>query len=302
MTIRHCLTGEEFSPAEITALLQQAAELKAIRVKGEFQPYLKFQQLALLFDKPSLRTRFSFTVAMRELGGDVIESLIDTRKPEEPEDQARVLAGYCHAIMVRTHEDASLQRMSQVSSIPIINGLSNLHHPCQILADLLTLKEAFNTLSGLRLSYVGDGNNVLHSLLLLAPAVGITVHYACPENRQPDPAILARAKDRAPGKIQGFQTPQEAVVGANAVYTDVWISMGFENQVDEAHFAAFQVNEDLMQLADAKAVFMHCLPMVRGKEVSHSLPDSPCSVIFQQSENRLHVQKALLLKLLNLEK
>jgi ornithine carbamoyltransferase len=296
--MQHLLTGEELSAVEISKLLTQATLLKRERKAGVLTPVLKSRQLALLFDKPSLRTRFSFTVAMRELGGDVVESIGDTRKAEEPEDQVRVLSGYCHAIMVRTHEDGYLKRMADFSSVPIINGLSNGHHPCQILADLLTIQEVFGSLDGLNLAYIGDGNNILHSLLLIAPMMGISIHYCCPDGRSPNENILMHAQKNVPGKIYSYTTPIAAVAGVQAVYTDVWTSMGFENQIDESEFVNFQVNEELMRLADADAIFMHCLPMVRGKEVSVSLPDAACSVIFQQSENRLHVQKALLIHLL----
>jgi len=290
------LTGEEFSPDEIKALLASAKELKQMRASGKFPQVLQGQHLAMLFEKPSLRTRFSFTVAMRELGGDIVESVSETRKKEDPEDTARVLAGYCNGIMVRTHSDTTLTRMQKVSPVPIINGLSDFHHPCQILADLLTLQEVFGDLEGLHLAYIGDGNNILHSLLLLAPQLGVHVHYCCPLGREPDQEIAQRAS--AKGAMTAHLSPASAVQKVHAVYTDVWTSMGFEDTTDENLFAGYQINEELMEKAHAKAVFLHCLPMIRGKEVSTTLPDSPASVIFQQSENRLHVQKAILIKLL----
>lgn len=298
---KHLLTGEELTVEQLNKILDKALDLKCERSKGLLRSELDKLNLALLFDKPSLRTRFSFAVAMRELGGDVIESTENTRKTEIPEDQARVLSGYCHAIMIRTYEHSTIERMSQAAKIPIINGLSNLHHPCQVLADLLTLRERFSSLQNLTLSYIGDGNNVLHSLLLIAPKLGININYCCPPSREPNEIILARSLERLDqqtGKITSFSTPQEAVKDANAVYTDVWTSMGFENQVQENVFSGFQVNEHLMRHANPQAVFMHCMPMVRGKEVSNTLPDRECSVIFQQSENRLHIQKALLLFLI----
>jgi ornithine carbamoyltransferase len=301
LNTQHFLTGKELNAQQTLALLQHALLLKKQRVAGESTPHLSGQHLALLFDKPSLRTRFSFTVAMRELGGDVVESITDTRKAEEPEDQARVLAGYCKAIMMRTHEDSYLERMAQVADVPVINGLSDLHHPCQILADLLTLLETFKELKGLTLTYIGDGNNILHSLLLMAPGLGVNVHYCCPKTRQPDSAILEEATaqlNSATGQIHFFSAPVDAVKNAHAVYTDVWTSMGFEASASEHLFDGFQVNEALMSNADPRAIFMHCLPMVRGKEVSETLADQSCSAIFQQSENRLHAQKALLLHLL----
>lgn len=290
-TVKHILTGDELSSDEISQLLHKALLLKKERVKGNSRSDLAGRQLALLFEKPSLRTRFSFTVAMRELGGDVIESIEQTRKSETPEDQARVLNAYCDAIMLRTYADSQLQRMSTMATIPIINGLSDQHHPCQALADLLTLLEVFGTLKGLTLAYVGDGNNVLNSLLLLAPKVGVTVHYCCPVGREP--MVVKSPQTRA------FSTPQAAVNNAHAVYTDVWVSMGFEEINTNVLFDGFQVNEALLKHAASDAIFMHCMPMVRGQEVSATLPDQPCSVVFQQSENRLHVQKALLIYLIN---
>lgn len=294
-------TGEEVTKSELQALLKLASKLKAARNKGQAFNYLAGKHLALLFDKPSLRTRVSFTVAMRELGGDVVESIAATRKPEDPADQVRVLEGYCHAIMFRTSDDSYLSRMQNFSSIPIINGLSDLHHPCQILADLLTLQERFGKLDGLTLTYVGDGNNILHSLLLLAPSLNIHLRYCCPSGRGPNAEIVQRAHasaQKSKGSIKACANPIFSVTRANAVYTDVWASMGFEDQVDEHVFDGFQVNEQLMSYAAKDAVLLHCLPMVRGKEVSETLPDSSASVIFQQSENRLHVQKALLVSLI----
>ncbi len=301
---KHILTGEELTKKEIESLLSDAIFLKSKRAKKEISNELNGHHLALLFDKPSLRTRFSFSVAVRELGGDVIESVESTRKTETPEDQAGVLSGYCHAIVVRTHEDSILEKMCKTSKVPIINGLSALHHPCQILADLLTLHEKFGSLQGLTLSYIGDGNNILHSLLLLAPQMGIHLHYCCPETRGPDENILEKSIEKShahSGKIKSFSSPDAAVAHAHAVYTDVWTSMGFENENNHFLFDGFQVNEALMKYALPEAIFMHCLPMVRGTEVSHTLPDQPCSVIYQQSENRLHIQKALLLHLLKNE-
>ncbi len=292
--LKHLLTGEEFSADEIKSLLSLATELKKLRKEGYGADILKGRHLALLFEKPSLRTRFSFSVAMHELGGNIVESIGETRKKEEPEDVARVIEGYCHAIMMRTSDDENLIRMAQVAKIPIINGLSDLYHPCQILADLFTLQEVFGKLEGIKLAYIGDGNNILHSLLLLAPLMGVHLHYCCPKGCQPNAEIVKRAQ----GSITAHPTPIEAVKEAHAIYTDVWTSMGFENKSDESLFEGFQVNEELMEQALPEAICMHCLPMIRGKEVSHTLPENSASRIFQQSENRLHIQKALLITLI----
>lgn len=302
---RHIKTGEELLPDEILALIELAMVLKQERRQKlkHSSEYLKGKHLALLFDKPSLRTRFSFTIAMSELGGSTIESAAPTRKQEEPEDLARVLSGYCHGIMIRTHEDRFIERMAEASRVPVINGLSQFHHPCQIFADLMTLKEIYRDLKGLTLTYVGDGNNILHSLLLLAPPLGVNIRYCCPEDYQPHSLILKRARSRMRdygSQITKCATPAEAVSQAHAVYTDVWTSMGYEaeNHEREEAFADYQVNEALMAKAAQDAVVMHCLPMVRGKEISTTLPEQKSSVIFQQSENRLHIQKALLIGLL----
>ena len=293
----HLLTGEELTGTEIQQLIDSAIYLKQQRGQAEQPRVLAGKHLALVFDKPSLRTRLSFTIAARELGGDVIESVGNSRKVEDPADQMRVLQGYCHAVMVRTFSEQTLEKMQEVARVPIINGLSDLYHPCQILADLMTLKENFGSLENLSLCYIGDGNNILHSLLLMASAVGVNVHYYCPKAHGPNARVLRNALNKQhPGAIKGFDNIKAAVAGCHAVYTDVWTSMGFES-TDERAFKGFQVNEALMQHAQAEAIFLHCMPMERGKEVSHSLPDSPCSKIFQQSENRLHVQKALLLSL-----
>jgi ornithine carbamoyltransferase len=303
LSTTHLLTGEEASVAELSQLLLLARQLKTERAKGISHAWLPGKQLALLFEKPSLRTRVSFTIAINELGGMPIEIVSSNTKHEEPEDTARVLAGYCHAVMARTMSHRTLAQMAAATSMPIINGLSDLHHPCQILADLMTLQEAYSDLRGLKICYIGDGNNILHSLLLLAPVLGVSVHYACPQGYAPNPAILQRAQDRAEGTgsvIKAFENPVGAVCGTHAVYTDVWTSMGFEKEAADRQkaFQGFQVNEALMSHALPGAKVMHCLPMVRGGEISKTLPDSPHSVIFQQSENRLHVQKALLVSLM----
>jgi ornithine carbamoyltransferase len=259
---------------------------------------LQGKTLAILLEKPSFRTKLSFQVAIESLGGRAIESISNTRKKEEPKDSIRVLNEYCDIVMLRTHDDAHLQEMANYATIPIINGLSALYHPCQVLADLLSLQEHFGALSGLTLTYVGDGNNILHTLLLLAPKVGMTIHYCCPLEHQPNAALLSSAKEHFPQQIKSYTHPLEAVREAHAVYTDVWVSMGFEHHPAEAIFQGFQVNEELMSQARQDAVFMHCMPMERGKEVSGSLPDKPCSIIFSQSKNRLYVQQALLVFLL----
>jgi carbamoyl-phosphate synthase large subunit len=290
---RHVLTGLELSTAELASILELASQLK--QDPARFSRSLIGKNLAMIFEKPSFRTRLSFTRAIQSLGGSAIESVSSTRKSEEPRDLIRVLNGYCDFVMVRTHDDKGLKEMAAYATVPIINGLSALHHPCQVLADLVTLQEYFGSLEGLTLAYIGDGNNILHSLLQLAPQLGLNINYCCPETNQPKAQILANSLARAAHLIHYQPTPQAAAGQAHALYTDVWTSMGFDKQRTEEQFADFQVNEALMALARPEAIFMHCMPMERGREVSSSLPDMPASAIFSQSENRLHVQKALLL-------
>ena len=304
---RHFLTGTELSRTELVALLELADACRSQRLKGFKRDDLSGKTVVLLFEKPSLRTRVSFAVAVQELGGMVVELNSMGRKKEEPEDTVRVLSGYCHAVMVRTHEHSILDRMAKLSKIPVINGLSDTHHPCQVLADLQTLRKRVGgnaDLKGFKLAYLGDGNNMLHSLLLLAPMLGIEVHYACPKGYQPNSLVLRKAKSRGKdggGAVVGHESPAEAVRGANAVYTDVWTSMGFEQ--DETNrdrdFAGYQLNSDLYALAAREAAIMHCMPMIRGKEITGDLVEHPNSVLFQQAENRMHAQKALLIQLLS---
>lgn len=297
----HFLTGEELSREELMSVIEAAEGLHLHRDMGRLH-YLNGKTVALLFDKPSLRTRVSFTVGVQELGGNVFELLGSQKKTEEPEDSIRVLQGMVHGVMMRTFDHTILERMVTKATIPIINGLSDSHHPCQALADLLTIFQRFGSLKGKKLAYIGDGNNVLHSLLLLAPFLGVDVHYACPEGYQPDESILARARQRAlvgGAKIKKFRTPALAAKGAHVLYTDVWTSMGQEKDNSERvkAFEGYQINLDLLKLAHPTAIVMHCLPMVTGQEITREVVEHPASAIFQQSENRLHAQKALMIGL-----
>jgi ornithine carbamoyltransferase len=209
-----------------------------------------------------------------------------------------------HGVMMRTFDHSVLERMVSKATIPVINGLSDSHHPCQAIADLLTIYQQFGKLKGVKLCYIGDGNNVLHSLLLLAPFVGVDVHYACPEGFQPDAEILARARQRAlkgGGKIKKFKTPQLAAQGAHVLYTDVWTSMGQESENAERLkvFEGYQINRELLGIASPSAIIMHCLPMVKGQEITAEMVEHRASRLFQQAENRLHAQKALMIGLFN---
>ncbi len=300
--IKHFLTGEELSQSELMQLLNTAELMKINRDHLADKP-LAGKSIALLFEKPSLRTRLSFTVGIQELGGEAVELVASQQKNEEPEDVIRVLQGMVHGLMLRTFSHDVFGKMAKYATIPIINGLSDSHHPCQALADLLTLKQRFGRLQGLKLAYLGDGNNVLHSLLLLAPFLGVSVNYACPAKYQPDAGILARALRRAKmagAKIEAFGSPSAAVHDCHAVYTDVWASMGSESEAHEREqiLKPYQLNLKLFKQARPDAVAMHCLPMVREKEITSQVADHARSVLFEQAENRLHAQKALLKHLL----
>lgn len=318
----HFLTGEELSQAELLALLQTAEALRKSRGSARgaaasktasiagtaadsavnLPKVLTDKTVALIFEKPSLRTRVSFTVGVQELGGTVIELASSQKKNEEPEDAIRVLQGMVHGVMLRTFDHATLERMVSKATIPVINGLSDSHHPCQALADLQTLLQRHGRLQGLKLAYIGDGNNVLHSLLLMLPFLGVDVHYACPEGYGPDAEILARAKKRASeggAVIRAFATPAEAVSGVDAIYTDVWTSMGMESEYAKRLqvFEGYQVNAGLLAKANASAIVLHCLPMVKGQEITADVVEMPQAALFEQAENRLHAQKALMIGL-----
>ncbi|AJI47125.1 ornithine carbamoyltransferase [Francisella philomiragia] len=293
LSFNHLLSGAEITTKDFENIIQIAQDMKTNPQK--YNNALKDKIIALIFDKPSLRTRFSFSAAIIEMGGNLIESVSASRKNEQPKDFIRVIQNYCSAVVIRTFADSDVEEMVSYSKVPIINALTDLYHPCQTLADLLTLKEVFGSLDSLKIAYIGDSNNILYSLLLLANTIGLEVHYACPKGHKPDQKILDQLQDLS--IVKGFDDPKEAVKGCDAVYTDVWCSMGFEPTAEDA-FVGFQVNKELMSYANDNAIFMHCMPMERGKEVSEDLPDDKCSAIFQQSLNRKFVQKALLYILL----
>ncbi|HEX3682309.1 MAG TPA: ornithine carbamoyltransferase [Bryobacteraceae bacterium] len=296
--LRHDL---DLSTESLTELLELTQQIKQSRQR--FASALKGRYVSLLFEKPSLRTRMTFELAVKQLGGDCVvqTGMIGDREPLK--DVARNLARWTDAIVARTFSQATLDELARWSGIPVVNALSDLYHPCQALADMFTLKEQFGRLRGLKLAYVGDGNNVVHSLLLCCARLGIHCSVATPPDYQPKPEIVELAVElaRASGaKIEIASNPAAAVRGADAVYTDVWTSMGQESEADERKriFAPYQVNEALLAQARKDTLFMHCLPAKRGQEVTDGVMESAQSVVFEQAENRLHVQKALLLLLL----
>ena len=299
---RDCLTLAEFASSEVAQILDEAVKIKALqKSRIPYRP-LRGKTLAMVFQKPSNRTRVSFEVGMYQLGGHALSlspQEIQMGKRETPSDTGRVLARYIDAIMVRTFDHGELEELAGAADVPVVNGLSDAHHPCQALADLLTVREEFGTLEGLKIAYVGDGNNVAHSLAIACALTGAELAVAHPENHGPDPGVIETAtKLGAAPLLTG--DPREAAEGARVVYTDVWASMGQEAEAAERRerFAPFQVNEDLMDHAAGDAIFLHCLPAHRGEEVTAGVIDGPTSRVFDQAENRLHAQKALLYLLL----
>jgi ornithine carbamoyltransferase len=287
---------------EIMALLDRALELKREPIP-ESKP-LDGMAAALVFQKPSLRTRVSFEMAMLQLGGHALylsPAEIQLGQREGVVDAARVLSRYVDAIVARVFLHSDVAGLAAHASVPVVNALSDREHPCQILADLLTLYERRGTLRGVRLAYVGDGNNVAHSLALAAPQLGVDLRFACPDGYEPDPAIMDEAQSLGgSGAIELFRDPQDAVAEADAVYTDAWYSMGQESEAEirAPVFSRYQLNAELMSHAAQDAIAMHCLPAHRNQEITDEVIDGPASAVYDQAENRLHVQKALLLRLL----
>lgn len=292
---QHFLTLMDLDKATLSRLVTRAIELKAIQKSGEIFEPLKNKVLAMIFDKSSTRTRVSFETGMVQFGGHAIFlSPRDTQfgRGEPVEDSARVLSRMVDAIMVRTFDHKTLELFSQYSNVPVINALTDMYHPCQLLADMQTYYEHRGDISGKTVTYIGDGNNMCHSYMNAARQYGFTLNIAVPEGYDPDASLLAETKDQ----VNVFRNPEEAMSGADMVTTDVWASMGQEEEqaIREKAFAGYQVNDKLMSLADKDAVFMHCLPAHREEEVSASVIDGPQSVVWDQAENRLHAQKALL--------
>jgi ornithine carbamoyltransferase len=289
-------TDLDFSTDQLTALLDLTEQVKQSRQR--FASSLKGRYVALLFEKPSLRTRMTFELAIKQLGGDCVTQIGLIAEREPLADVARNLARWTDLIVARTFAQETVDELARWSGLPVINALSDLYHPCQALADVFTLKEHFGRLRGLKLAYVGDGNNVAHSLMLCCARLGMSVSVATPQGYGPNAEIVAKAREFGP--IELTNDPAAAVKGAHAIYTDVWASMGQESEAEERKriFGPYQVNEALLAQARPDAIFMHCLPAKRGQEVTDAVVESAQSVVFDQAENRLHVQKAALLTLL----
>lgn len=298
------LSLKELSTEEILFLIAKAKELKDAYRRGEvFQP-LKGKTVALIFEKPSTRTRVSFEVATAHLGASAVvlmTSDLQLSRGETWEDTARVFSRYVDAIIIRTYQQKTVELLAKWSSVPVINALTDDYHPCQILADLLTIYEYYGFFSGLKLAYLGDGNNVAQTLLIGCAKVGIDIAVATPKGYEPDEEIVREAKQIAgrKTKVEVLSEPEEAVKGADIIYTDVWISMGDEKNEREIKkiFQKFQVNQKLLTKSKSSAIFMHCLPAHRGQEVTEEVIEGKQSVVWEQAENRLHLQKALLVSL-----
>ncbi|PKM30346.1 MAG: ornithine carbamoyltransferase [Gammaproteobacteria bacterium HGW-Gammaproteobacteria-11] len=294
MTARHFLSLMDCSPSELISLIKRGIELKSLHRQGVVYEPLKNRVLAMIFEKASTRTRVSFEAGMIQLGGQAIFlSPRDTQlgRGEPIEDSARVLSSMCDAVMIRTFEHADLETFARYSKVPVINGLSDDLHPCQLLADMQTFHELRGSIQGKTVAWVGDGNNMCNTFVQAAVQFDFQLRIACPEGYETDAAFLEQAGDR----VTLLRDPREAVAGAHLVNTDVWASMGQEDEAEARlkRFAPYQVTPALLDLADESVLFMHCLPAHRGEEVSAELMDDPRTVVWDQAENRLHAQKAL---------
>ena len=304
--MRHFLDLTTWSADDLQQTLDLAVQLKADWRAGQAQPLLKDKILGMIFQKPSLRTRVSFHVAMKHLGGDAImlgPQEIGLGKRESVADVSRVLSGYVDIIMARVFDHAHVVELAEYASVPVINGLSDDTHPCQAMADMLTIYEQFGQLKGLKLAYIGDGNNVAASLLYAAARFGMQYAIATPEGyelpanvRHVGEALAAQSD----AKIEYTTIAEQAVAGADVIYTDTWVSMGQEDETSERRglFVPFQVNTNLVKQAKPSAIVMHCLPAHRGDEITDEVADGEHSALFPQAENRLHAQKAILVNLL----
>jgi len=295
MSVRHFLTLIDLSPDELNTMIHRAIELKTNWRNGKIFEPLKNKTLAMVFEKSSTRTRVSFETGMNQFGGHALFlSPRDTQlgRGEPVEDTARVLSQMVDGVMIRTFEHKKIERFSEYCSVPVINALTDQYHPCQLLADIQTFVEHRGSIKGATVSWIGDGNNMCHSYINAAIQFDFQLNIACPEGFDPDPAILARAGDRA--KI--IRDPMEAAIDSSLIVTDVWASMGQEEEQTqrEMAFRDYQVTQQLMAQADKDALFMHCLPAHRGEEVSTEVLEGPQSVVWDEAGNRLHAQKALL--------
>jgi ornithine carbamoyltransferase len=296
------LAISDLTSKELDDVLQLSASLKKLRKQGRMHQPLKGKSLGMIFEKSSTRTRVSFEVGMYQLGGQALflsANDLQIGRGEPVADTARTLSRYLDGIMIRTFAQATVEELARHASIPVINGLTDLHHPCQALADLFTIREKRGKLKGLKFSYIGDGNNMAHSLIEACVKAGMHISLACPPGYEPDAGIMREANlvaAQTGSEVRLSNDPGKAVTNADIVYTDVWASMGQENEHAKRvnAFRGYQVDAKLMKMADPKALVMHCLPAHRGEEIAAEVIDGPQSVVFDQAENRLHTQKAVL--------
>ncbi len=298
---RDLITLLDLTRDEIIRLVKEGRRLKHFQKQGIPHRFLEGKTVAMIFEKPSTRTRVSFEVGIAQLGATPIvlsSSEMQLGRGETIEDTARVLSRYVDGIMIRAYHHETVESLAKAATVPVINGLTDATHPCQILSDLLTIYEREGKMEGITIAYVGDGNNVAHSWILAATRLDFTLKVGCPVGYDPDDKFVSQAPA---GRVRIFHRPEEAVEGADVVYTDVWTSMGQENEAHQRmrDFEGFQVTETLLRRAKEGAWFMHCLPAHRGQEVASEVMDGPQSIVFDQAENRLHAQKAILTFLLS---
>lgn len=299
--MKHLLKLADLSREEILSILNLADQLKYERKQGIFKEYLKGKKLGMIFQKSSTRTRVSFEVGMYELGGNALflsNRDLQIGRGEPVEDTARVLSRYLDAIMIRTFSQQEVEDLAKYGSIPIINGLTDYCHPCQVLADLMTIRERKGTFKGLKMCFIGDGNNMANSLMVGAVKTGMSFAIACPEGYEPDEKLIAWAKEN--GSFTMTRDVKEAAADADVIYTDVWASMGQEEEKTkrEKAFAGYQVNAEVMAVAKPDAMVLHCLPAHRGEEITADVFEAHADEIFEEAENRLHAQKAVLCKVM----
>ena len=303
MSERDFLSMDDVSRDELEHLLHGADEVK--RDPAAWSERLRGKQVAMIFEKSSTRTRVSFEVAITSMGGHAVMlrgDELQLGRGETIEDTGRVLSRYVDAIVVRTYGQDRLERLADAASVPVVNALSDFSHPCQCLADLQTLREKKGNLRGLSLAYIGDGNNVAHSLMFGGTKMGMDVRIACPAGYEPFPQVIERSlelAERSGGRLTVTNDVEQAAAGAEALYTDVWVSMGQEGSDKNAAFAGYQIGPELVDIASDEAIVMHCLPAHRGEEITADVIDGPRSVVWDQAENRLHAQRSLLAWLMN---
>lgn len=299
-TFRHLLRVGDLTREEILHVFERAEEIRTD--PGQFRDRMARETVGLLFEKASTRTRLSFEAGIHQMAGDTVflggESQL--ARGETIEDTARIMGGYLDMVVIRTFGHDRLERFSKASPVPVLNGLTDSHHPCQALSDFAYISRIFGTLKGIRMAYVGDGNNMAHSLIEGAALLGVNLVLATPPEYRPDPQIVREAEEKTlvnGGSIAWTSDPLAAAKGARVLYTDVWTSMGqeAESTVREQTFRGYQINRDLVDAADSEAIVLHCLPAYRGKEITAEILDGPRSHVFPQAENRLHVQKSLML-------